>query len=66
MYYMLDIVVIRALSGQLALEFITLNDALVDIITICSYIEWLGACGSALAMAVSRTADSIYSAVNVA
>lgn len=33
---MLDIVVIRALSGQLALEFITLNDALVDIITIYS------------------------------
>lgn len=63
---MLDIVVIRALSGQLALEFITLNDALVDIITICRYTEWLGACGSALAMAVSRTADSIYSAVNVA
>lgn len=65
-YYMLNIAVIRALSGQLALDFITLSDALFDIITICSYIEWLGACGSALAIAVSRTADSIYSAVNVA
>lgn len=55
-----------ALSGQLALDFISLNDALFDVISLCSYIEWLRPCGSALATAVSRTADSIYSAVNVA
>ncbi len=32
--YMLDIAVIMALNGQLALDFISLNDALFDIISV--------------------------------
>lgn len=37
--YMLDITV--ALIGQLALYFISLNNALFDIISVCSNTEWL-------------------------
>lgn len=64
--YLSDIAVITALNRQLALDFISLNNALFDIISVCSNTEWHSPCGSAIAMAVSRTADSISSAVNVA
>lgn len=61
-----DTAAIMALNGQLALDFISLNDSLFDIISVCSSTEWHRPCGTAIAMAVPRTADSIYSAVNVA
>ena len=48
--YMSDIAVIMGLNGQLALGFISLNDSLFDIISVCSSAEWLGPCGSAIAM----------------
>lgn len=65
-YSMLYMALIMALSGQLASDFTPLNDSLFDIMSVCSYTQWLRPCGSALAMVVSRTADSIYSSVNVA
>lgn len=60
---MTGITVIMALNGQLALG---LSHALFDIISVCSSNELHRPCGLTIAMAVSRTADSIYSAVNVA
>lgn len=45
---------------------ISLNYTLFDIMSVCSGAEWHRPWGSAIAVAVSRTADSMYSAVNVA
>lgn len=57
--YISDIAVIWALNGQLALALISLNNALFDIISVFPNTEWHRPCRSAIAMAVSRTADSI-------
>lgn len=51
-----------SLNGQLALDFISLS----DFISVCSGTEVHRPYGSATATALSRTADSFYSAVNVA
>lgn len=53
------------ISGQLALGFTALNNASADNASyICSYIECLTSCGSDLAVAFTRRADSFNSAVN--